>query len=420
MRYGLTIVSDLVHRRLGQVSVMGKGVRLVVALLFTALLINVLMVIVRRKASSKYHPSNLANTYSGEKTLGPRPTLRPTLVVNHTAVPTENPQLLTDAKLRQNTRFSRLGSQLDLDYARMCPPDSIMLSSDWQQSVPQHQGCPTLFIVGARKGGSTSLYTYVSQHPEFEGVLLDKGPKAGETFYFTSHWSKWNWAEYMSIFKHAKSSMTGESSVDNMVDCNVPRRLWKACGKQAKIVFLFREPVKRFESNFHIRIAEHRKYKPSAEYPVSTVVDDEMNTFLKALTDRGHKMEGIDHSWGTFRCLFPAAKNMIFEGVYFVHLMNWLCNFPPENILILNSEEFYNNSQSILADVFEFLGLSPLDYNTLTSITSTVYNPGREYFPPHQCLGEVNKEKMMTIYKLSNQALFKLLNWDNVGWNNIA
>ena len=96
-------------------------------------------------------------------------------------------------------RFSRLGSQLDLDYARMCPPDSIMLSSDWRQSVPEHQGCPTLFIVGARKGGSTSLYTYVSQHPEFEGVLLNKGPQAGETFYFTSHWKKWDWAQYMSI-----------------------------------------------------------------------------------------------------------------------------------------------------------------------------------------------------------------------------
>lgn len=38
----------------------------------------------------------------------------------------------------------------------------------------------TVFVLGARKGGTTSLYSYLAQHPRFEGVRLDQGPRAGE------------------------------------------------------------------------------------------------------------------------------------------------------------------------------------------------------------------------------------------------
>ena len=47
--------------------------------------------------------------------------------------------------------------------------------------MPKHQDCLTLFIVGARKGGTTSLYSYVAKHPDFDGILLNRGPMSGET-----------------------------------------------------------------------------------------------------------------------------------------------------------------------------------------------------------------------------------------------
>ena len=51
-----------------------------------------------------------------------------------------------------------------------------------------HSDCPTLFVVGAPKGGTTSMLEFVSMHPGFEGAgLRKKGFARGEIFYFTRH-----------------------------------------------------------------------------------------------------------------------------------------------------------------------------------------------------------------------------------------
>ena len=309
-----------------------------------------------------------------------------------------------------HTYFSRLGTQLKINYSEMCPSDSIMLDDRWKQFVPKHQDCPTLFIVGARKGGTTSLYSYVAKHPDFDGILLDRGPMSGETFYFSLDWESWDWNRFMKIFQGVKS-MTGESSVSNLVDCRVPRRLWESCGKQAKIVALLRNPLTRFESNFLMRVA-------LGDYPsnksASSVVNPQVDEFInkKEIT-----LENIASSWEDFRCLFNPSRNLIFEGLYYVHLMTWLCNFPPENILILNSEEFFENTQSVLNVVISFLGLSPLNAKQVEVITSKTYNGNNKSFSPLQYLSTVDKEKMMAIYKHTNKPLLELLGWKDVEWN---
>ena len=179
-------------------------------------------------------------------------------------------------------KYSRLGSQLQLNYTKMCPRGSLMLENSKQRSqfVPNHQNCPSLFIVGARKGGTSSLYTYMSKHPSFKGVLLDKGPAVGETCYFSFFWKQWQWSQYMNMFQNTSHYMTGESSVDYLADCHIPERLWRSCGKQAKIVILLRDPIKTFQSNYLMRA---RLKTSKIRGNVSTVVNVEMNRFLGAI-----------------------------------------------------------------------------------------------------------------------------------------
>ena len=134
----------------------------------------------------------------------------------------------------------RLGTDLNFSPLRQCPSDSYMQNATPDGS-PQHSNCPTLFIVGARKGGTSSLYQYISKHPDFQGVRLDTGPKVGETFYFSNFYTKWSWEKYISLFP-SSGEMTGDSSVANLVHHLVPKRLYQACGKQAKVVMLLRDP----------------------------------------------------------------------------------------------------------------------------------------------------------------------------------
>ena len=115
---------------------------------------------------------------------------------------------------------------------------------------------------------------------------------------------------------------------------------------------LLRNPLTRFESNFHMRVALGNY--PSNE-SASSVVSPQVDEFINAIVKKKITLESIASSWEDFRCLFNPSRNLIFEGLYYVHLMTWLCNFPPENILILNSEEFFEeNTQNVVIN-FHFL-----------------------------------------------------------------
>ena len=337
--------------------------------------------------------------------------------VNYSVLATEIPQI---GDTEPSTTFSRLGTQLHLDYAQRCPRGSLMLDPHLKTSVPEHLDCPTLFIVGARKAGTTSLYQYLSRHPKFNGIHLDKGPSAGETYYFSAHFMQenWDWNKYKKYFQATKWYMTGDSSVGNLVNCKVPERIWRSCGKQAKIVILLRDPVKRFESNFLLRMRlGKRQFTNNTR--ASTVVEFEIQSYIKASLNKGVGLASITLSSDKLRCLFHPSRNMVFEGLYYVHVMNWLCNFPPENILIINSEEFFEKTATILEQVTRFLGLESFDNDTAKFVTSTVYNKGMEAPHSYQELSELDKNKLLSIYKFANTPLLQLLDWKHVKWNGV-
>ena len=142
-----------------------------------------------------------------------------------------------------------------------------------------------------------------------------------------------------------------------------------------------------------------------------------MSNYAKRIVEKvGGMHQSTPEKWSKLVGLFESAGNMVFEGLYYIHLLNWLCNFPAENILILNSEEFYEHPSKILDIVFQFLGLTRLDPGTCESITSTVYNKGKYEVPAYQRLNRTEIESMMEIFKPFNKALLELLQWDNHKW----
>ena len=108
---------------------------------------------------------------------------------------------------------------------------------------------------------------------------------------------------------------------------------------------------------------------------------------------------------------------MIFEGLYYIHLSNWLCNFPAENILLINSEEMYQNTSTIMKQVFHFLGLEPMPENELNQIGTHVYNKGNYgNIPDHQQLSMSDKQLLQNTFEPYNKALLKLLQWKKTDW----
>ena len=64
------------------------------------------------------------------------------------------------------TTLTRYGIDINFD-PETCPSDSLRAMSKLEHATPLHNDCPTLFIVGARKGGTTSLYQYVKGQEKF-------------------------------------------------------------------------------------------------------------------------------------------------------------------------------------------------------------------------------------------------------------
>lgn len=307
----------------------------------------------------------------------------------------------------------RLGLDLDFD-KNHCPASSYMRNrkSDFH---PKHLNCPTFFLVGARKGGTSSLYQFVSKHPDFEGTKLDAGPKAGETFYFSKFYKVRPWESYISLFP-PDGVMTGDASVGNLVHRLAPKRLYEACGKQAKVVMLFRDPIKRLESNFLMRSRYQKAKMGNHTKAISPIVKRELDTYFQTALSKTLNVKDLPKEWSKLVGLFPPAHNMVFEGVYYVHLLNWLCNFPAENIMIINSEEFYRHPSKILDYVFQFLELQKLDSETHDWITSEVYNKGDYDVPLHQRLSRTDMTNLLGVYRPFNKALLDLLQWNDCNW----
>ncbi len=327
--------------------------------------------------------------------------------VDYSSIATAVPQL--DPRYRTST-LTRLGTDLNFDESS-CPANSLLSKHQMTNGTPLHLDCPTLFLVGARKGGTTSLYQYLSKHPDFEGVKLEKGPGAGETFHFSSRYDRESWEVYLNRFP-SDGVMTGDSSVGNFVRCEVPQRLFESCGKQAKIVMLLRNPIERFVSNFLMRVRTGTRHLHNSS-ALRTSLKVHLDEFLSAALSNKVDVARMPEQWEKLLCLFGPSANLIFEGLYYVHLNNWLCNFPAENILVVNSEEFYSSSTVILSQVLEFLGLKPLDSETLSWITSTVYNKGNYTVPIYQRLSGRDKKLLQGVYEPFNDALMKLLGWDS-------
>ncbi len=135
-------------------------------------------------------------------------------------------------------------------------------------------------------------------------------------------------------------------SVDNLPFCKSPERILETCGFKTKIVMLLRHPIQRYISNFMMRIRPGPSYN-DYNYSVSIIekTTKDFSTLKDKLREKGMDFPKHKSEWLNYRCLFSdlCCESMIYEGMYYVFVMNWLCNFPKENIMILNSDEMFHN-----------------------------------------------------------------------------
>ncbi|TDB79352.1 sulfotransferase domain-containing protein [Micromonospora sp. KC721] len=212
---------------------------------------------------------------------------------------------------------------------------------------------PDFLITGTKRGGTTSLWRYLLEHPLVPRLFPAWNTK-------TSHYFEENWGRgevwYRSHFpterqrraleqRHGGPVRVGEAAPLYMFHPLVPQRVADLL-PDVRLIFLLRDPVERAYSHWKERRTEDKEPLGFAE----ALAREEERTAgerERLIADPTYFSEAYD--WYTYRA----------RGRYLEHLEPWLERFDPAQMLILPSETLYAEPAATHARVLDFLGLPP-------------------------------------------------------------
>ncbi len=206
---------------------------------------------------------------------------------------------------------------------------------------------PDFLIVGAQRGGTTSLYRYLCQHPAVAPAVLEKG-----VHYFDSHADR-SAAWYRSRFPTSRTRnrasrragsevVTGEASPYYLFHPAAPARA-RALVPDARIVVMLRDPVVRAHSHH-----QHERMRGFEPLPFDEAVLREAVRLQVGPAD-------LDRN--------PAASfrhqhfSYVARGRYLEQLERWYAAYPAERIHVIVTEEFFAEPERVFLGVQRFLGL---------------------------------------------------------------
>lgn len=206
---------------------------------------------------------------------------------------------------------------------------------------------PDFIIVGAPKAGTTSLHRYLEQHPK---IFSPRGKK--EPLFFCGYPPdfKGPGAEvvnrnmvttpesYRALFTSAgPSAVTGEASTDYLACEEAPDRIW-AWNPDARIIIMLRNPIDRAYSE-HMHLVRDRF---------------ETESFMRAL-----ELEPVRRKKGYIPLFWHKER-----GQYCAAVQRYLQCFGENQVKIIYYDEFSDAPGDIASDVFQFLGLAPVEIDT--------------------------------------------------------
>jgi hypothetical protein len=191
---------------------------------------------------------------------------------------------------------------------------------------------PNLQIIGAQKAASTSLYSYLIQHPE---IYFSKAKEIA----FFNHDRKYlegGLDLYSAFFSEATTEkLVGEASTaySQHRDINVIVERMYRLDPTTKIIYILRNPIERAYSAYWYNVRDQVEFLSFAD-AIKTEESRENTTFRSD----------------------PYSYKR--RGLYVDVLDAYLSKFPADNIHVLLSEDLKKNPAMTCQDIFDFLGVS--------------------------------------------------------------
>ena len=189
---------------------------------------------------------------------------------------------------------------------------------------------PTFIVIGVAKGGTTSIYRYLDQHPE-----IFMCPEKGTNFFGYEDAKDWRWRdegeppllrhfkvstleEYGAVFEGATNERAVGEVSPQYFRCPTAARRIHECIPKVKLVASLRNPADRAFSGFLMR------------------------------TRRGEAV-------GDAHVELTAESSHVKEGFYYPRMKRYYDAFDKEQIKIYLFDEFKKSPADLVRDLFGFL-----------------------------------------------------------------
>lgn len=240
---------------------------------------------------------------------------------------------------------------------------------------------PDFIIIGTQKGGTSSLYRYLSEHPDVEASAgkevhyFDRRYGRGQYWYRAHFPTAWQRRECQRRTGH--QPLTGEATPYYLFHPLAPHRV-HALVPDVKLIALLRDPVERAYSSYQHQVRAGEESLP----------------FLEAIEREHERLAGAAECLeerGSGKARAHRKYSYLARGVYVDQLEAWLSVFPRSQLLIIRSEDFFDEPEAVFREVLGFLNLRPWQPRALHRFNSAEYgqmDPDvrrrlAQYFAPH-------------------------------------
>ena len=208
---------------------------------------------------------------------------------------------------------------------------------------------PDFMIIGAHRAGTTSLYDYLSQHPDVVGAARK------EVHYFDVNYDRgrsWYEAQFFTaaqpdqhVRQRGQVPVTGEASPYYMMHPLVPARVRETV-PGVRLIVVLRDPVARAYSHYRYELAH----------------GFETLSFAQALSREPERLQGEEDRLlrdPAYISFAHVHHSYAARGLYLKQLERWLEVFSRSDLFVVEAEDLFCRHGSVCDELLAFIGLRP-------------------------------------------------------------
>jgi hypothetical protein len=206
---------------------------------------------------------------------------------------------------------------------------------------------PDFLILGGQRCGTSSLYKYLSRHPEIAPSLRK------ETEYFTINYGlgeAWYRAHFPLSLRRRLSRGLGrtirsfEATPDYLFDPRAPERA-AALLPTAPLIVVLRDPVERAYSHYHHNV---RLGLEDLSFAEAIAAEED-----RLASDLDEMQQDPLH-----RALNYRRYSYFSRGLYAEQLTRWFERYPRDQFLVLMAEDLFAAPEDTLHQILRYVGAS--------------------------------------------------------------